>query len=189
MRWIGAAAALLVVVLIVLAVKVTGDDVTPAPATTQGHDRGGLPGPGPVKALGQHPQPHVNLDAAVPQIVEAEPDADSGPFRPLSVSFWDRIDQATRFELPRIAGDCYKSGQDRKAKLKVSYLVAISGGEMTFRNVQIVESTLTDKALETCMVKAIASARIKDEHMPDWVSPDDKPERALIRIEAIRPRD
>lgn len=150
----------------------------------------------PASAAG----PHTTAGGAGPALEHATPDArltpmpaevwdaNPGEIPRHSDAFWDRVDEYPRIRLMAFVADCYKGGQPPKAKLKVTYRLAIRSHIVTMEDVRVVESTLTDPALADCMVRALAAAKFQDDEMPDFESSAEDPEDMLIRIEVLTRR-
>lgn len=176
MRWIAAVAAVVLIVLGVLLWNATRDE--PRAATTDP-----LPDPAVVTidASAAAISIVIQFDAA-PALLDGEP----GVFKLRSEPFWDRIDEYPRQRLLSFVTDCYKGGQGLKAKLKLSYRLSIHNHIVTMRDIQVVDSTLTDPELEACMIRSLESAQFEDKEMPEFLSPDNDPEDLLIRIENLK---
>ena len=188
MKWIAVAGVLVVIVLAVLLRAVTDGDA--APSTAPGAPAGAKPttGTGPAPAMAPQGATLPTAGDRDPPIAIVEYDAapQVGPFRARSEPFWERADSYQKNDLLRSVNDCYKGGQDAKAKLKVTYKLAIRNGEVRLDDLKVEESTLTDPALQECMLKTLRETVIKDAHMPDFQSPDTERERMLIRIETLK---
>jgi hypothetical protein len=174
MKWLAAAAAVVVIGLGVLLWQATRDgEAKPADDPS--------PLPRPTAAIDAAPSVATPTTDAAPPPIDGEP----GVFVVKSEEFWDRVDELPR-QLPSYVADCYKGGQERKAKLKVSYQLSITNHVVTLRDIKVVESTLTDPALQQCMIRSLEAVRFDDREMPDYLSPSTDPEVLMIRIEALK---
>jgi hypothetical protein len=188
-RLVAAAIGAVLIVLGVLLWQVTSDD-TPvtaaqgdsAPAVAEVPSAPGAPG-------------GVTAPRAAPAIADArpmeveipeDPEPFTGVLRPKTAEFWDHVDGFPH-RLLGFVSDCYKGGEDSKAKLKLSYRLSVVNRVVQIRDVKVVESTLKDATLEDCFVRSIQDARFDDDQMPDFESPEQDPEDLLIRIETLRP--
>jgi hypothetical protein len=172
MKWIAIAAVVAIGVLVFLLVQVMGD-------------------PGAPKLEDARPVAVIRPPDAAPPPPPADaaaPVADAGPrvFVAKSEEFWDRVDEYPRHRMLSYVADCYQGGKHRKAKLKLTYELVVQNHQVTFRNIQIVDTTLGDEALEQCMVRALEKAQFEDVEMPDYRTPTNDPEQILIRIENLK---
>jgi hypothetical protein len=173
MKWIAIAALVAIGVLVVLLLQVFDE-----PDAPRGFDAVPVAVPRPPDAA---PVAAAPADAAPPA-------ADAGPqvFAVKSEEFWDRVDEYPRHRMLSYVADCYKGGKHRKAKLKLTYELVVQNHQVTFRNIQIVDTTMGDEVLEQCMVRALEEAQFEDLQMPDYRTPTNDPEQILIRIENLK---
>lgn len=88
------------------------------------------------------------------------------------------------------AAKCYTGGLSRvhrNQKTKLGYDVVIKDGVVRFENVHIVESTISDKALNDCFVREVAKTTWTDDKLPDWKQDDElliRPERGMKKFTA-----
>ena len=134
------------------------------------------------------PRPPDAAPVAAAPADAAPPAADAAPavFGVKSEEFWERSDHYQRTRMLSYVADCYQGGKHRKAKLKLTYELVVQNHQVTFRNIQIVDTTLGDEALEQCMVRALETAQFQDVEMPDYRTPSNDPEQILIRIENLK---
>jgi hypothetical protein len=194
MKWLGVVAALVAAALLLLWYEVRNPGTPAASAATDAVAKPAPPPPsGPIKNPRlDAPMDAVELDddAPLPPGVRPAgtlaPEDDPGPIRKFSEPFWERVDEVYSRKLLGFAADCYEGGKDRKQKVKMAFRFNISGGNVTVRDVRMVESTMNDPKLEACMVKAVADATWTDKNMPDWSSSPDEEETLLVRISTLK---
>ncbi len=189
MKWLAVAAALVVAALVVLWYEVRSPTAPAAAAAA------------PATAPAPPPRP-ANLGAAAPAAGRLADDApldddvlpagvmapedDAAPIVKFSDAFWERIDETYARRLLGYAADCYQGGKDRKQKLKLGFRFQIVGGQVSVRDVRVLESTLGDAALEACMTRAVAGATFVDRNMPDWSSTAEDEETLVVRISPLK---
>jgi hypothetical protein len=100
--------------------------------------------------------------------------------------FFERVDDYSRQKLPSMVADCYKGGEDPKAKLKLHYRLSVERHVVTVRDVKVVEGTIKNQAVVDCMVRALEGVRFEDINMPDFLSAENDPETVRIRIESLK---
>jgi hypothetical protein len=188
-RLVAAAIGAVLIVLGVLLWQVTRDDAPvtaaqadSAPAVARAPSEAGAPGGGPPRRAAPAITDARPMEIELPE----DPEEFTGVFRPKTAEFWDHVD-AYPHRLLGFVSDCYKGGEDPKAKLKLSYRLSVVNRVVQVRDVKVVESTLKDATLEDCFVRSIQGARFDDAQMPDFESPEQDPEDLLIRIETLRP--
>jgi hypothetical protein len=59
-----------------------------------------------------------------------------------------------RFQLTDAAADCYQ-GEDSRQQIALGYTLVVSGGQLTVENVRELDSNLTDRSVENCIVGAV----------------------------------
>lgn len=128
----------------------------------------------------------AQLAAAAKKIAEAQ--AQSGKLDPASDAFFYR-EEAIVPRLTAQAADCYTGGLHRvhrNAKVKLGFAISIKDGIVSAKDVHVVESTIKDKALESCFVKQVAQTSWRDDEMPDYLSKDEemviRPERGMKKF-------
>jgi hypothetical protein len=182
MKLVAIGGAILLLVLGILLWQVTSDD---SHASSAGSDEAASAGAGSSRSHAITPA--APAKTAIPDANPAAPDAEPGVFRPRSTEFWDRVDEVGRDHLVGSVTDCYKGGEDLKAKIKVTYRLSIVKHEVTLRDVTLVESTVVDKRFEDCVVSTLAKLRWTDEEMPDFETPaTEEPEDFLLRVENLK---
>jgi hypothetical protein len=87
---------------------------------------------------------------------------------PDSDAFHHRIDDLVPQRLYGEAARCYHGGQQRDQRLDLSYHVRVADGTVSIANVRAEDTTLTDRALERCIVDRVERARWRDELLPDY---------------------
>jgi hypothetical protein len=120
------------------------------------------------------------------KIAEQKAALQPGKLDPAGDAYYMRFDRRVGGELSANAMQkCYHGGlsrQGRDAHINFEYDTIVNNGEVTFTAVRILESTLTDKALEACMVKEMLKTHFHDDELPDWKDTDRltlTPERVL----------
>jgi hypothetical protein len=192
MKWLAVAAAVIAAALLLLWYEVRSGG-NGAQASTDAIAAAAAPVHTPVaQPRLDKPMNVIELDddAPLPPGVRPAgtlaPEDDPGPIRKFSEPFWERIDEVYSRKLLGYAADCYEGGKERKQKLKLSFKFDIAGGNVTVRDVKIVESTLGDPKLEQCMLEAVAGATWHDKNMPDWSSSPEDEEMLLVRISTLK---
>ncbi|HUQ06303.1 MAG TPA: hypothetical protein VM261_27550 [Kofleriaceae bacterium] len=193
MKWLAVAAAVVAAALLLLWYEVRNPGTPRASASTQVAPAAPAKPAGPIKNPRlDAPMDVVELDddAPLPPGVRPAgtmaPEDDPGPIRKFSEPFWERVDEVYSRKLLGFAADCYEGGKDRKQKVKLAFRFNISGGNVTVRDVRMVESTMNDPKLEACMLKAVSNATWLDKNMPDWSSLPEEEETLLVRISTLK---
>jgi hypothetical protein len=95
----------------------------------------------------------------------------------------ERVEEVIPARLYGEAAQCYKGGLHRDNKAKLTYKLRVIDGQVALADVQLVESTLGDRALERCIVERVAQASWRDDELPDMV-PDaaDTGDELLLRV-------
>ena len=138
-------------------------------------------------ALPARVAPTAQAVAAVAAAHEA-PRAD-GKIDPASDAFTYHYDEVIDQAMTAQAAKCYSGGLHRvhrNQKLKLSYTTTIKNGVVSVGDVKIVESTINDKALESCFAREAAKATWRDDALPDYVSKNEtlviRPERGMKKF-------
>ncbi|MDB4967337.1 MAG: hypothetical protein JWN44_3026 [Myxococcales bacterium] len=84
-----------------------------------------------------------------------------------------RLDEVIPNRLYGEAAKCYHGGGNRDDRIDLSYRISVADGNVTFSNLQVTDSTLTDRGLERCIKDRILSAKWRDEELPDLDEEDD----------------
>jgi hypothetical protein len=117
-----------------------------------------------------------SFEQAVTKVAAARAAEGSDKYSPASDAFVANfIEQTPTVVSGRAMRTCYHGGlsrQDRDASITFDYTSRIKDGEVTFTNVKITKSTLTDKSLESCFVREIGAAHWHDDKLPDYVMED-----------------
>ncbi len=127
-----------------------------------------------------------SFEHAAAKIAAIEAAEQSGKYSPASDAFFQNFTEKT----PNVVSGqamrtCYHGGlsrQDRDASITFDYTSRIKDGEVTFTNVKVTKSTLTDKSLEACFAREVAAAHWHDDKLPDYVMEDSvtmTPERII----------
>jgi hypothetical protein len=188
MKWLAVAAAAVAAALLVLWYQVRSP-ASPAAAAPAAAPTAAVPRSPNLGTQVQAPG-HLPDGEPLPEDVwpagTLAPGDETGPIKKFSDAFWERIDETYSRRLLGYAADCYSGGKQRKQKLKLAFRFDISGGQVSVRDVRVVESTLGDAALESCMAAAVAKATFEDKDMPDWQSGAEDEETLLIRIDTLK---
>jgi hypothetical protein len=187
-KWIVACAAVVIGVLAVLLYKVVSDDAPPATAdrAVVASARDGAAVTAGTRVIADARPATADLPEGPEPAFPDDADASMDEFRVRGEEFFERVDWYSRQRLPELVADCYKGGEDRKAKLKLHYRVAIDRHKVTLRDITVVESTLKSAAVQDCMIRTLQGASFDDVNMPDFLSAENEPETVLIRIEALK---
>ena len=133
----------------------------------------GLAPPPPVERARAAQQ---SFDHAVQKIAAVEASEQAGKYPLSSDAFFQNFTERTPGVVSsRAMRTCYTGGlsrQDRDASITFDYTSTIKNGEVTFTNVKITKSTLSDKALEACFAREIAAAHFHDDKLPDYTMED-----------------
>jgi hypothetical protein len=84
-----------------------------------------------------------------------------------SDEFFDRFVERQPKVASRAAMSCYRGGRTMNQWIRFSFVAHIKNGEVTFSDVKTKESRLDDKALEDCMLAAVATTHWHDDTLPD----------------------
>ena len=85
----------------------------------------------------------------------------------------NRLDENIPSRLYAEAARCYKGGGDPNERVDLSYRISVADGTVSFGNVTITDSTLSDRALERCIKDRILAAKWRDDELPDLDEEDD----------------
>ena len=86
---------------------------------------------------------------------------------PKSYAYANRMDDQIPTHLYAEASRCYKGGLQRDQRIDLTYKIRVDNGKIALSDVQVVESTLNDPALESCVVSTVANATWRDDELPD----------------------
>jgi hypothetical protein len=109
---------------------------------------------------------------------------------PASDAFFYKFDEQIPPMLTAEAAKCYTGGirrVHRNQKVKLGYTINIKDGVVSISDVKVVESTVNDKALETCFANEVAKVTWRDDELPDWQQDDHlliRPERGMKKFTA-----
>jgi hypothetical protein len=92
---------------------------------------------------------------------------------PKSDAFRNRLDEQIPARLYGDAARCYKGGLRRDQRLDLTYRIHVVDGLVTFGDVRVLESTVGSTALEQCIRDKVASARWREDELPDLDEQDD----------------
>jgi hypothetical protein len=135
---------------------------TPAPPTST-----------PRPAATVHAPDAPQSGAPAPAAHKLAPDSDA---------FRHRIDDLVPQRLYGEAARCYHGGQQRDQRLDLSYHVRAADGAVSFANVRAEDTTLTDRALERCILDRVERARWRDEQLPDYEGEGD----VFMRVQGFK---
>lgn len=188
MKWLAAAAAVVVVALGVLWWMANRDDAhashEPVAAGGTGAGTGAMPGTAHKPFVPPHPV--AIADAAPVDDDEPEYDAEPGVFVAGGEEMWDHVDESYSRRWEGLVVDCYTGGESSSAKIKVRYQLSVTNHIVSMKNVQLIESTIKNKDIEDCFVRALGSVHFEDKQMPDYTSPDKAPEQMMFRMENLK---
>jgi len=71
-----------------------------------------------------------------------------------------------RFQLTDAAAACY-DGEDSKQQVALGYTLVVANGELTVENVRELETNITDRNLENCIINAVKVMRSHSPGVPD----------------------
>lgn len=183
MKWVAAAAAVVVVALGILLWQASREE------PVSHADSSPVP-PAPITTAATAPAPHPPAPMKNPITAPSGDDgSDEGPppvYVANSPEMWDHVDETYKRRWDAFVVDCYRGGADRSAKLKINYTLAVQNHVVSLHNIQLVESTLNNADLQDCMMRSLADAHFPDNQMPDYESPADHPEEMVIRIENLK---
>jgi hypothetical protein len=112
-----------------------------------------------------------SFKVAVKTVEDRQAALPAGKLDPASDTFYMRFDRRKGNEASAAAmRNCYGGGlarQERDAYINIEFDVKVKNGEVTYSNVKALETTITDKALQACMVKQVALAHFHDDELPD----------------------
>ena len=117
-----------------------------------------------------------SFERAVTKVAAAQAAERSDKYSPASDAFFNNFVEQTPAAVTGPAmRTCYHGGlsrQDRDASITVDFTSRIKDGEVTFTNVKATKSTITDKALEACLLREIGAAHWHDDKLPDYAMED-----------------
>jgi hypothetical protein len=86
---------------------------------------------------------------------------------PKSERYAKRMDDQIPTHLYNLASNCYKGNQQRDQRLDLTYHIRVRGSVISITDTKVVDSTLTDSALERCVRDTVANATWRDDDLPD----------------------
>ena len=188
MKWLAAAAAVVVVALGVLLWMATRDDAHADHGEAQPVAAGGTDGSAAAGSSRKPiipPRPVTTADAA-PADDEPAYDAEPGVFVAGGEEMWDHVDETYSRRWEALVADCYTGGEDLSAKIKFRYQLTVTNHVVSMRNIQLIESTIKNKTIEECFLRAFGSVHFEDKQMPDYTTPDKAPEQMMMRVENLK---
>jgi hypothetical protein len=120
--------------------------------------------------------PATRLEVPAPTATEIAATAPSLAEKKLSLkddALRARLDENIPSRLYAEAARCYKGGGHPDERIDVSYRISVADGAVSFSNLSVTNSTLSDRALERCIKDRILSAKWRDEELPDLDEEDD----------------
>ncbi len=185
-KWLGIAAALLLLLLIFLWHSM--NESAPE-ARTQTKDE-----PPQVAMV----TPPLKADPKIPVATDVTDETPAGKpekLDPMSDEFFYKFTERVPKKLTADASECYegKAGSlHRNQKLTLAFNVVVKNGNVTVRDVKIkpadpdepnqLQNTLADPALESCFIQKVARSGWRDDSLPDYEWPDElvlRPERGM----------
>jgi hypothetical protein len=179
-RWLVVGTALVITLLVLLWLQIQSPSAepthTPTIATAEA----------PVAAL------TATRGAELAQVTQQIAEAQGKPTKldPASDAFFYRFDEAIPPALTAEAAKCYTGGLrrvHRNQKVKLGYKIHIRDGVVSIADVRVVESTVSDKALEECFALEVGKVTWRDDELPDWTQDDElviRPERGMKKFTA-----
>jgi hypothetical protein len=122
--------------------------------------------PAPLPPVPVLPAP----DDDEPSLAEA---LGGGRLDPKSDAFRERIEEDIPQHLIGEASRCYKASLHRDKKIKLEFRLTVADSAVSISDVRVVKSTLEDEGVERCIRDTVASARWRDEEMPDYESDEE----------------
>lgn len=129
-----------------------------------------------------------DLAIAAQKVREAE--GASGKVDPASDAFTYRFDEQVTPQLTMNAAKCYTGGLNRvhrNQKTKLAMKLQIKNGVVSVSDVKMVETTISDKALNDCFMREVAKTTWTDDALPDWAQDEElviRPERGMKKFTA-----
>jgi hypothetical protein len=181
-KWLAAAAAVVLALLIVLWREMRGAGSPEPVAPVAALDRAAHPAAAPAAPSLPVAQPRAVAAEVAPAV---EPPAKPTKLDPRSDEFFWKVDEAVPKVVTRNAARCYEGRHgtlNRNQKLSLTYKVKVVDGQLAIRDVRVKESTLNDPALETCFLQEVQRSTWRDDELPD-IEFDDmvllRPERGM----------
>lgn len=158
-----------------------GDKASSAPETTAANETPERNAPVQRKAPPERVQPHrkrIPLDRGKaevsPEIKKWKEEGLPGYFREAVPPDESKVAEQQlqykmrrlRFELSDTAATCY-TGDGSKESVIVGYDLVVSDGVLSLENVRKLSSTLTDPALESCILDKLTKLRAPADDIPD----------------------
>jgi hypothetical protein len=109
---------------------------------------------------------------------------------PASDAFFYKFDEQLPPAITAEAAKCYTSEVQRvhrNQKVKLAYTIKVKDGNVSVTDVKVIESTVDNKALETCFAREVAQFTWRDDELPDWQQNDElviRPERGMKKFTA-----
>jgi len=122
------------------------------------------------------PAAAVPLAVPAPRAAEIAATAPSLADKKLSLkdeALRTRLDENIPSRLYAEAAHCYKGGGDPNERVDLSYRISVADGAVSFSNLRVTDSTLSDRALERCIRDRILAAKWRDDELPDLDEEDD----------------
>jgi hypothetical protein len=117
-----------------------------------------------------------SFEHAVTKVAVAQAAEHGDKYNPASDAFFTNfVEQTPAAVTGRAMRACYHGGlsrQDRDAFITVDFTSRIKNGEVTFANIKATKSSISDKALEACLLKEIGAAHWHDDKLPDYAMED-----------------
>jgi hypothetical protein len=169
----GLAAVTLAVAIYVLMGTREAEPIAQAPAAKPAEAPTPEPEPGPVPhrivpAVAPEAEPETEDEPPTPAPVERpfEPPTNEAPPESLDI----KLRQVPR-RLMDAAAPCAAGQPDGDGSIDVNYTVVVAGGQIQVEEVQMLDSSLSDSALERCITGKLADTSWEDDGFPDSRTP------------------
>lgn len=189
MKWVAAAAIVIVAVLFVLWRQLDRSEAAPTVEETAtkpsapARDRGDIDIPQPVAKPAADTAP---TEAATPTPSAAAPSGEK--LDPAGDEYFYRFIEAIPKKTTMNAAKCYEGiakRVHRNQKLSLKFTAVIKDGVVTMKDVSVKENTLDNAALENCFIAEVQRTTWKDDALPDGEYPDElvlRPERGMKKF-------
>jgi hypothetical protein len=174
-KWLAAASVVIIALLVLIWLQLRA----PAEAAVATDQPKVQPPPAAIDTVKKQ-----ELAAIGKQVAAAT--AQSGKVSPASDEFFYHFYDLQPAMLTRQAAKCYTGGihrVHRNQKVKLTFTNRIKDGEVTVEDVKLSdESTIDDKPMVDCFIKAVKGTHWHDDTLPDWSGPDEliiRPERGM----------
>ncbi len=188
MKWL-AAAAIVVVIAVILLWKQMGSDSEVIPTATAAKQTGEIASTPTERARDERAKAAAKLAEEV-KAAEATKVDDGKPKKVDSMSdeFFYRLNERVPKMLGQAAAKCYEGiakRVHRNENVVYDFKTKVKDGVVTITDVKVNRSSISQPALETCFGQTIGRVTWKDDTLPDWEGDDQltiSPERGLKKF-------